>query len=238
MAAESGVVPSGSAQIFYTLHKNGKPETLVLLHGNGENSRSFTKHIPILSEHFDLLLIDSRGHGKSNMGDGELSLDKMAIDLENVLDRLGLTKVSILGFSDGANVAMIFAPKNNEKINKLVLVGGNLNYGGFDLKTKILVAIGYFLAFINKKIDKNNTLSYNYYYLMFKEPNIKPETINKIQAKTLVMAGKNDMIKRGHTDLICNSIKNGILKICDGDHFFIYKDPEKFCKEVTDFLLR
>ncbi len=236
MSVHSGKIRSGSAQIYYELHQNQKEKTLVLLHGNAESSERFAKHAEIFGEYFNILLIDSRGHGLSTVGDGDLSLDKMAVDLENVLNTLGLEKVHILGFSDGANTAMIFAPKNNELIDKLVLVGGNLDYSGFTLQTKVLVAIGYFLAWINMKVDKTNRINYEYYYLMFKEPHLKPYYINKIQAKTLVMAGDKDMISRSHTDLIVNSIKNGILKIYKGDHFYIYRQPEEFCKYVIDFL--
>ena len=236
MALQTGKIRSGSADIYYELYANDKPKTLVLLHGNAESGKSFTKHIPILSEYFNILAVDSRGHGQSSVGDGELSLNKMAADLENVLETLKLDKVSILGFSDGANIAMLFAPENNDKIDKLVLVGGNLDYSGFNLSTKILVAIGYFLSWINLKVDKNNKIQNAYYYLMFKEPHIKPSQINKIQAKTLVMAGDKDMIKPSHTRLIANSIKNGVLKTYAGDHFFIYKQPEEFCKYVIEFL--
>lgn len=230
------MVHSGSADIFYRLCNNNKEKTLVLLHGNAESSERFAKHIPILGKYYNLLLVDSRGHGQSTVGDGSLSLNKMAVDLENVIEYLKLNEVDILGFSDGANVAMIYAIENSDKIDKLVLVGGNLNFGGFNLKTKALIALGYFLSFVNMKIDKTNTINFNYYYLMFKEPNLTPHIINKIQSKTLVMAGNDDMITRQHTDLICNSIKNGILKIYNGDHFFIYKEPEKFCETVLDFL--
>lgn len=236
MALHTGMIRSGSAEIYYELYANDKPKTLVLLHGNAESGKCFAKHIPILGRHFDLLVIDSRGHGQSTIGDGELSLNKMAVDLENVLDALKLDKVSILGFSDGANIAMLFAPENNAKVDKLVLVGGNLDYSGFNLSTKILVAIGYFLSWINLKIDKNNKVQNAYYYLMFKEPHIKPSDINKIQAKTLVMAGDKDMIRPAHTRLIANSIKNGVLKTFEGDHFFIYRQPDEFCQYVIDFL--
>ena len=71
---------------------------------------------------------------------------------------------------------------------------------------------------------------------MFKEPRIKTAQINKIQAPTLVMAGNKDMIRPAHTRLIANSIKNGSLKIYGGDHFFIYREPEEFCRYIIDFL--
>ena len=236
MAVHNGLVHSGSADIHYTLHANGKEKTLVMLHGNGESSTRFEKHAEILGEHYNILLIDSRGHGRSTSGDGDLSLGKAAVDLENVLEHLQLKKVHLLGFSDGANTAMIFAPKNNDKIDKLILVGGNMNYGGFTLSTKLLVAAGYFLSLVNMKIDKSRRLDHAYYYLMFKEPDIKPAEINKIQAKTLVLTGDRDMITRTHTDLICNSIKNGMLKVYKGDHFYIYREPEAFCGIVEKFL--
>ena len=72
--------------------------------------------------------------------------------------------------------------------------------------------------------------------LMVKEPNISPGELSKITAPTLVICGKNDMIKESHTKEIAENIPNAKLSIIKGDHFIANKRYAKFNKEVEAFL--
>lgn len=60
--------------------------------------------------------------------------------------------------------------------------------------------------------------------LMVNEPNIKIEELHSIQIPTLVIAGKNDMIKEQHTREIANNIPNAELSIISGNHFIANKE--------------
>ncbi len=74
--------------------------------------------------------------------------------------------------------------------------------------------------------------------LMVNEPNIKIEEIQSIKIPTLVIAGKNDIIKEGHTRKIANNIPNAKLSIIKGNHFIANKESEKFNQEVEKFLVK
>ncbi|MFR4973240.1 MAG: alpha/beta fold hydrolase [Butyricicoccus pullicaecorum] len=99
-------IDCGNACIAYYTFGQGEP--LVLLHGNGEGSEYFAKCIPYLSRFYRVIAVDSRGHGKSERGEGKLNFDRMAEDLRMVFDGLGLEKAHMLGFSDGGNLAIKF----------------------------------------------------------------------------------------------------------------------------------
>lgn len=60
--------------------------------------------------------------------------------------------------------------------------------------------------------------------------------LSKIRAKTLVIAGTNDMIKEEHTKLIAESIAGAELALIRGDHFIANKKPEEFNRRVLEFL--
>ena len=79
-----------------------------------KSGQHFKKIVPLLADKYKVVTIDSRGHGKSDFGGNQLSLGTMAVDLVNVIEELKLGKVNIVGFSDGANIAMLTAIKNSD----------------------------------------------------------------------------------------------------------------------------
>ena len=232
---QRGMIKSGSADIYYELHGDSG-EYLVLLHGNGESMRRMQKQIDYFAKKYRVLAIDSRGHGESGFGKGALSLSTMALDVENIADALKIDRVNVLGFSDGANIAMLLAAKRPELVNKLILVSGNLNPRGMKLDAFIAVNVAYYAARFAGKFDKKFSLDKEFYFLMAKEPDITKAMLSRITAKTLVIAGDKDMIKPEHTRLIADSIKNAELCILQGDHFIIYRTPEVINEKAEEFL--
>lgn len=232
-----GIVKSGSASVFYETFGDENNQPLILLHGNGESRQHFKKHIEIFKEKYYVIAVDSRGHGDSGFGFNSLSLSMMVIDLENILKQLNITKANILGFSDGANVAMLFAIKNPQWVKSLVLVSGNLFFKGLDIKTRFWIAFGYYFSKLAGKIDQRNKIYNEFYLIMYKEPDLKAEQLRVINSPTLVIGGTKDMVKTEHTRLIAENIKNSKLKLIDNaDHFYIYKNWEDFCKLTNEFL--
>lgn len=235
MGFEHGVVRSGSADIYYELHGD-KGEYLVLLHGNAESMKRMKHQIEYFSKEYRVLAIDSRGHGESGFGQGALNLATMALDVENVLESLKIDKVNVLGFSDGANIAMLLAVKRPSLVSKLILVGGNLKPSGMRLGTFLAVEAAYYMTKAAGVFDSRLRLEHEFYFLMAKEPDITPAMLKRISAKTLVIAGTKDMIKPSHTKFIADSIKGARLEMPEGDHFIIYRTPEVINKLAGDFL--
>ena len=74
-----------------------------------------------------MIAVDTRGHGRSPRGRGTFTLERFADDLKGFLDRRGLRRIILLGFSDGGNIALIFALKYPGYVDRLILNGANLN---------------------------------------------------------------------------------------------------------------
>ena len=72
--------------------------------------------------------------------------------------------------------------------------------------------------------------------LMVNDPNVEPEELVKIKAKTLVIAGTKDMIKKEHTRLIASHIPDSELVFIKGNHFIANKQPGRFNQAVLEFL--
>ena len=217
--------------------EQGSGEPLILLHGNGEDSSYFEHQVEPFSRHFRVIAIDTRGHGQTPRGEAPFTIRQFAEDLLGFLDAQDIGKANILGFSDGGNIAMVFALMHPERVNKLILNGANLDASGVKRSIQIPIEIGYRIArlFANKSPEARKNAEM--LGLMVNDPNVKPEELSRIQAPTLVIAGAKDMIKESHTRLIAAHIPGSELVIIPGNHFIANKEPEAFNKAVLQFLL-
>lgn len=216
--------------------EKGNQEPLILLHGNGEDGSYFKNQTDYFSDRYRVIALDTRGHGKSPRGVKPFTIEQFACDLYDFMTGMEISSAIILGFSDGANIAMKFALKYPGKVKALILNGGNLNLKGVKRSTQIPIEIGYRIArrFESKSPDaKKNAEMLG---LMVNEPNIERSELAKITAPTLVICGRNDMIKEAHTKEIAENIPNAKLSIIKGDHFIANKRHAAFNKEVEGFL--
>ena len=217
--------------------EKGQGEPLILLHGNGENVDYFAGQIDVFARDYHVYALDTRGHGKTPRGDAPFSIRQFADDLLGFMDAHDIDKAHILGFSDGGNIAMIFAMKYPERVDKLILDGANLDAKGVKRSVQIPIEIGWRFAkcFAGKSDEARRNAEM--LGLMVNDPNVRPEELSAIRAETLVIAGTKDMIKDEHTRLIARSIKDSRLVILKGNHFIANKCPDAFNRAVLDFLV-
>ena len=120
--------------------ESGTGQPMVLLHGNGEDSSYFVNQMSFFESKYHVIAVDTRGHGRSPRGQGAFTLERFAEDLKEFLDRRGLRRIILLGFSDGGNIALIFALKYPGYVDRLILNGANLNPFGMRLSVLADVA--------------------------------------------------------------------------------------------------
>lgn len=215
---------------------SGSGEPLILLHGNGEDLTYFEHQMQPFSEHFRVIAVDTRGHGKSPRGSAPFSIAQFADDLSDFMDSLKIERAHILGFSDGANIALAFALKYPHRVNRLILNGGNLYPWGVKFFVQLPVVLGYGIASVISLFDKKAVAKKELLGLMVNQPNLAPSDLSGMKIPTLVIAGTNDMIRTAHTKLIHRSIPGSRLALIDGDHFVANKNPSAFNAAVMDFL--
>ena len=216
--------------------EKGRGEPLILLHGNGENCDYFAGQIDAFALSYRVYALDTRGHGKTPRGAAPFTIRQFADDLLSFMDAHGIEKAHILGFSDGGNIAMIFAMKYPERLDRLILDGANLDAKGVKRSIQIPIEIGYRFAKLFAGKSEEARLHAEMLGLMVNDPNVRPEELSAIRAKTLVIAGTKDMIKEEHTRLIAGNIPDSRLVFIKGDHFIANKCPDAFNRAVLEFL--
>lgn len=185
---------------------------------------------------YRVIAIDTRGHGQSPRGEKPFTIKQFAEDLHGFMDEKGIAKAILLGFSDGGNIALTFALKYPERVEKMIVDGANLFPSGVKPLYQWPIEIGYRIAkLFSKKADKAKQNA-EMLGLMVNEPHIDPIELARLNMPVLVVAGTKDMIKESHTRLIHKSLPNAQLAILEGDHFVANKNAEAFNKAVEEFL--
>lgn len=223
-------------KIFYKIKGQGSP--LLLLHGNGGSSRYFIHQVPYLEKFFRLILIDSRAHGRSGNKGSELTFELMAKDIKEGMDFFNINRASILGFSDGANLALVFSKLYPERVEKLVLNSANLDFSSTTMLSRILSHLQYAVSLAFSPFSKHFKNKLSVAGLLFKNLNITDEDLKKILSKTLVIVGENDLIYPEHTRRIASLIPNAtLIEVKGHGHLLARTNAKFFNTEVKDFLM-
>jgi pimeloyl-ACP methyl ester carboxylesterase len=198
--------------IFYG--KNGSGRPMILLHGNGEDHHIFDKLSEKLKDDFTLYAIDSRNHGHSEKT-GDYSYMTMAKDVYAFIEALRLNDVNIIGFSDGAIIALLLAMNHGETIRKMALLGVNLKPGDFTEES---------YNFIKETYEETKDPLFK---LMLEEPNIELDDVRNVRVPALLIAAENDIYRPETFTNLLNALPNAALKIMPGhehDSYIIGQD--------------
>lgn len=216
--------------MYYEIYGTGKP--LIFLHGNGGSIWGARQKIEYYKNHFKVIAIDSRGHGKSlDPTTQPLNYVQMANDVKVLLDSLHIDSAFVFGQSDGGILGLLLAIRYPGKIAKLATYGANI----FPGKKAIVDALDD-LVKDSVRLTKNANLK-RQFALMVDQPHIPEQDLQKIQCPVLVISGDRDAIKLEHTLKIFNNIPNSNLFIMPGaTHFGSVEKPDLFNKVFTDFL--
>lgn len=220
-------------EIYYTIKGEGFP--IFLLHGNGEDHHIFDKAVNILAEDYQCICVDSRYHGKS-VHQGELSYSQMQKDVMKIADDLKLEAYDVIGFSDGAIVALLLG-MNDSRLKHIVSLSANTKPRYIKPLYRLTFYLQALCLLIFSIYQSKARLSFRLYKLMLTQPHIAYEQLQEIKIPVLVLAGEFDMIKEIDTLKIGESLPYGIVKIIKhGNHFLLRDSFLETMQEITLFL--
>jgi pimeloyl-ACP methyl ester carboxylesterase len=240
--AAKGFVPSGGASIYYAEYGSGDP--VILLHGGMGNADHWSHQVPALAEKVRVIAIDSRGQGRSTRTKDKPSYDLMATDVLAVMDHLKLTKASVVGWSDGGEIALKLAVHHAGRVDKLFVFGANYDAKGskprkssrtFDLYMARCRADYKKLSKTPKQFDQVIA----WLLPIWKNPmGFTKDQLKAITAPTIIADGEHDeIIVLSQLEEMATLIPNARLEIFkDTSHFALWQDPAAFNKVLVDFL--
>jgi len=241
-AERSGYAPANGIKIWYAVF--GRGESVILLHGGLANSNYWGNQVPVLSKYYQVVVMDSRGHGRSSRNEQPFGYDLMASDVIGLMDYLKIQKSAIVGWSDGAILGLDIAIYHPERLTKLFAFAANSDPSG----VKEVGESAVFNAFIARAKKEYENLSptpdqYQSFLDQIRkmwetQPNFTAEQLHRIKVPIwIVDADHDEAIKRENTLFMADQIPGaGLLLQPEVSHFSFLQDPEQFNSDVLHFL--
>ena len=186
--------------LYYEVY--GKGEPILLIHGNGTGIKGWAPQIAHFSKKYQVVAVDCRGRGNSELGTDSLTYLQQADDLSKLLAELKLKNVTIIGKSDGAIVGLLIAIHFPSSIKQLVSYGANAEPDGLFAQTFTEThdkRVEAETMLTKKDTSKNWKLEQQKYRLMEFQPHITAEDLQKIAIPVLVMSCDRDLIREEHS---------------------------------------
>lgn len=122
-AERAGYAPVNGIKLWYSVFGQGEP--VVFLHGGLANADYWGHQVPAVARHYQVIVMDSRGHGRSTRDDRPYGYDLMADDVVALLDYLGVKRAAIVGWSDGAILGLDLALRYPSRVSKVFAFAAN-----------------------------------------------------------------------------------------------------------------
>jgi pimeloyl-ACP methyl ester carboxylesterase len=238
----SGYAPVNGIKIWYATFGRGSP--VILLHGGLANADYWGDLIPALAPHYRVVVMDSRGHGRSSRDAKPYGYDLMASDVLALMDYLKIDKAALVGWSDGAIIGLDIALHHPERLSKLFAFAANSDPSA----VKDVNQSPVFTAFIARARKEYETLSptptqYDAFLAQITkmwetQPNWSAADLAGITVPTwIVDADHDEAIKRENTLFMADHIPgSGLLIQPQVSHFSFLQDPQQFNADVLHFL--
>jgi len=217
-------------------------EAVVLLHGGLSKTSSWDYLIvPALEDDFHVYAYDRTAHGFTGDQPGSLHFDFQTKEAIAYLEDVVKTPAHLVGYSDGAIIALMVAIARPDLVKSVVSIGGNSHYSGVDFDMgQPMVSEDDLAEYTLISPDAPHTLlekTTRMFEIWKKEPNISKEQLASIQCPVLVVSGDDDVVTLSHTQELYHSIPLGQLAVLPGtSHALVKEKPELFNAIMVAFL--
>jgi 3-oxoadipate enol-lactonase len=252
---------SNGSRLNYRFDGPADAPVLVLSNSLGANLSMWDPQIPALAERFRVLRYDTRGHGQSSVTTGPYSITQLGRDVVGLLDAVGIERANYCGLSMGGLIGMWLGIYTPERINRLVLCNTAAKIGATEtwnariemVRTKGMGPVAetqaqrwFTPAFIARAPDViaaarqmiASTSSEGYAANCGAIRDVdQRETISRIRARTLVIAGLHDpVIPAADVRYLADTISGAKLVELDASHLANVEAPVEFTKALLNFL--
>ncbi len=241
-AERSGTARVNGIKLWYAVFGHGSP--VIMVHGGLANANYWGLQVPVLAKHHKVVVLDSRGHGRSTRTSAPISYDLMSSDVLALMDYLHIKKAALIGWSDGAIIGLDIAIHHPARLTKLFAFAANSDPSGVKDISKSPV----FTAYVKRAEREYRQLSPtpdqfkafldNISHMWASEPNFTVDQLGHIRVPTwIVDADHDEAIKRGNTDFMFHHIPGAEELILPGvSHFAFLQRPEEFNAALLRFL--
>ncbi|MGH3557891.1 MAG: alpha/beta fold hydrolase [Mycobacterium sp.] len=245
-AAAGEYVTVQGRQVWHETHGSGG-EPVVLLHGGFAGASSWAAQTPALVRAgFRVYVPERRGHGHTPDVEGPFTYDVMADETISYLDAVVGEPAHLVGWSDGAVVAVLVAMRRPDLLRRMVVVGQYYNSAGRVLDSSLdrLIRGPEGIEFLRRAYDPISPDGPEHFDVVYSkmlemidsEPEIELTELNGIRAPTLVVQGDRDEVTLDHSAAVVAAIPGGRLAVLPGSHVVPIELPDVMNALLVTFL--
>jgi pimeloyl-ACP methyl ester carboxylesterase len=240
---DQGYVEHEGARIWYASYGAGSP--VILLHGGLGHSGNWGYQVRALVESgYRAVVIDSRGHGRSTRDARPYAYELMALDVLAVMDALELERATLVGWSDGACLALILANRAPARVAGVFFFACNMDPSGVKeieltpILSRCLSRHVKDYAELSATPDQFKEFSDAVSLMQRTQPDYSLQDLAGIRVPVLIAQGDGDeFIKRDHAEYLARSIPDAEFAILPGvSHFAPLQRPEVFNGPMLAFV--
>jgi pimeloyl-ACP methyl ester carboxylesterase len=242
---ERGFAAVNGIKIYYQIFNARSSDTVLLLHGGCGNGDNWGSQVPALSETRRVVVLDSRGHGRSTRDDRPLSYRLMADDVAATMDHLKIAQAAIVGWSDGGHVAVDFAINHPARLSALYVLGVSFSRAGqrpIDEKNPLMGGIVAWAAREYARLSATPDRFEDFFkavtLMWATTPDHSPAELHRIAVRTCVALGEFDeFIFPAHAEEMARLIPQAKFDyLREAGHFLPVQDPARFNRSLLAFL--
>jgi pimeloyl-ACP methyl ester carboxylesterase len=241
-----GWVPVNGARLYYAVFHSGGGAPVLLLHGGLGSSDVWGAEVERFRARHEVIVMDTRGHGRSTRSSAPLSYALLTSDVIGLLDTLHVPRTSVVGWSDGGIVGLMLAINHPQRIDRLVTFGANFDHSGFVTTPpdSITVRLGAQYrasaeaAYRRISPDSFPALARAIGAMYRVEPAITPAQLGSIHASTVIVQGEYEQfITRAHAEQLAALIPGARFVLLPAtSHGGPLQDPDGFHRVVSTLL--
>ncbi|VTS18053.1 alpha/beta superfamily hydrolase [Streptococcus porcinus] len=191
-------------ELYYEIHGHGYP--IIFFHGNGQSLAYFEPQLHLASC-YQLIMIDTHGHGKSGALTQKMSFAQIAEEIHDLLNFLKLESYILVGHSDGANLAIAYENLFPDRVTGLLLNAGNIRFTGLHCHYIFSISFRVLKLALESIVDPEKKNAYFVARLMMANQIIQTSLMSNT-IPVFVLVGQNDMIRSSHSMTIAESYDN------------------------------
>jgi pimeloyl-ACP methyl ester carboxylesterase len=239
----SGDVEANGIKIHYTIYGQGSP--VIFLHGGLANTDYWGNQVSAVAAHHTVILMDSRGHGRTTRDSRPYGYDLMADDVVALMDVLKIPKADIVGWSDGGILGIDLAMRHKDRVGKIFAFAANTVTSGVVEGVEKNPTFAAYIDRAGHEYVEHSATPKEYDAFVDQiskmwgdQPNWTDDQLKAIDTPVLVVDGDHDeAIKRQHTEYIAATIPHaGLLILPNASHFAFLQDPDQFNFAILHFL--
>jgi pimeloyl-ACP methyl ester carboxylesterase len=240
---QTGHTTVNGISLYYATIGQGPP--VVLLHGGLANSDYWGHQVTALAPHHLVILMDSRGHGRSTRDARPYGYNLMADDVVGLLDTLHIARADVVGWSDGAILGLDLAIRHPDRVGRIFAFAANTVTSGVQENVEKNPTFARYIDRAGQEYARLSTTPKEYQAFVTQiskmwetEPNWTDAQLRAIRSPVWVVDGDHDeAIKRAHTEYIAATIPGaGLLILPNTSHFAFLQDPVLFNDALLRFL--